>query len=330
MRRRQLILALAVQLAVSAGAAQAQNLLTNPSLEFPGITGGGDDSFPAGWEINESLPTLNSESLAEPAFFGHRDYTGDGGNGEGRFWMYWFKPYIGTQQMQPDNFAHIFQDVAGTPGMRYTMTGYAAFEMFYPGAVDKLNLNTEPATNGAPFDDGLDSPTDTYFALEFLNSTGDVLAGSVEIELKANGQTGGTMDNWTDADWRQHTLSAVAPAGTVEVRVRASMIDAVGNPSLPNPQVFNMSAFVDAFSLTAEAVAGIDGDFDNDTDVDGVDFLKWQRGESPNNGSAGDFQLWKNNFGTSAVAAGGAVPEPAGAALAALALLAAAAWRRTA
>ena len=51
------------------------------------------------------------------------------------------------------------------------------------------------------------------------------------------------------------------------------------------------------------------GDFDLDGDVDGGDFLVWQRGGSPNPISAADLALWKANYAT-AVAAGGAVPEP--------------------
>jgi hypothetical protein len=309
MLQRQMIFAIAVLLTFFAGMAQAQNLLTNPSLEFPGITGGGDDSVPPGWEKDESLPTTNFQSLAEPTFFGHRDYEADGGNGSGRFWNYWFQPYFGTQVMQPDNYAHLFQDVPGTPGMRYTMTGLAAFEMLYPGAVNNLNMDTGATPNGAPFDDGLPSPTDTFFALEFLDSAGAVLPGSVEVELKANGQLPGTMDTWFEGDWKQHTLVAIAPSGTVEVRVRASMIDGVYNPSLPSPQSFNMSAFVDAFSLTAEEVEGLPGDFDMDTDVDGHDFLLWQRGLSPSPLSATDLADWRSNFGAPLPPAT-AVPEP--------------------
>jgi hypothetical protein len=40
------------------------------------------------------------------------------------------------------------------------------------------------------------------------------------------------------------------------------------------------------------------GDFDNDGDVDGFDFLKWQRGESPNPLSAEDLADWEVNYGT--------------------------------
>jgi hypothetical protein len=51
------------------------------------------------------------------------------------------------------------------------------------------------------------------------------------------------------------------------------------------------------------------GDFDVDGDVDGNDFLVWQRGGSPTPLSPADLATWKANFG-SAVAAAGAVPEP--------------------
>lgn len=54
------------------------------------------------------------------------------------------------------------------------------------------------------------------------------------------------------------------------------------------------------------------GDFDGDLDVDGDDFLKWQRGESPNPYSMSDLTNWEENYGVaphlSSTAA--SVPEP--------------------
>jgi len=80
----------------------------------------------------------------------------------------------------------------------------------------------------------------------------------------------------------------------------------------------------DNVRLTAVAPAG-DADFDGDNDVDGNDFLIWQRGlgtPSPTQmqGNANsdtavdgvDLEIWKTQFGTAtAVAAASAIPEPA-------------------
>jgi hypothetical protein len=68
-------------------------------------------------------------------------------------------------------------------------------------------------------------------------------------------------------------------------------------------------------------VGGLAGNYDGDNDVDGADFLAWQR-----NYNTLSFTDWKANFGTAlAAAAGQAVPEPAGSAMA-LAAAAMTAW----
>jgi hypothetical protein len=59
---------------------------------------------------------------------------------------------------------------------------------------------------------------------------------------------------------------------------------------------------------------GLAGDFDNDSDVDGQDFLVWQRGGSPNPLSSGDLADWRTNFGMASQLS--AVPEPGSALLA--------------
>jgi hypothetical protein len=171
--------------------------------------------------------------LAQPSNFGHLLFEGD--------WQVWFEPYNGTFAEEEENFAHLYQDVPGTPGLQYTMTGAALYEAHYAGG--RANLNQED-TDDMPPDDGPPSPTRSYFALEFLNASGDVITpGSLQIDLTAAGQL-------TDTMWKEHTLQATAPAGTVNVRVRASMINGVLNPDV-NPQSF----LVDGFSLTAAAPA---------------------------------------------------------------------------
>jgi hypothetical protein len=64
------------------------------------------------------------------------------------------------------------------------------------------------------------------------------------------------------------------------------------------------------------------GDFDQDGDVDGHDFLVWQRGASPNTLSVGDLADWQATFGSgSLMATNVAVPEPSTWTLLALAVM---------
>ncbi len=75
-----------------------------------------------------------------------------------------------------------------------------------------------------------------------------------------------------------------------------------------------------AFSVTSPAT-GQDADFNNDGEIDGQDFLIWQRGLGPGTNATGDangdgqvngvdLDLWKSAYATATPAAG-AVPEPA-------------------
>ena len=62
--------------------------------------------------------------------------------------------------------------------------------------------------------------------------------------------------------------------------------------------------------VTIETPPAGPGDFDEDGDIDGNDFLVWQRGGSPNGATAGDLNEWETNYGPAAVAVSTSVPEP--------------------
>lgn len=74
----------------------------------------------------------------------------------------------------------------------------------------------------------------------------------------------------------------------------------------------SLSTFTVRFNQTGPT--SLAGDFNHDHDVNGVDFLIWQRGGSPNPLSAQDLALWKSNLGQSisVTPAGSAAPEPCG------------------
>jgi len=93
--------------------------------------------------------------------------------------------------------------------------------------------------------------------------------------------------------------------------------------------------------LRVSAAASVeDADFDQDGDVDGADFLTWQRGFGADSGGTlatgdangdgvinnGDFDIWKGQFGESTVAA--AIPEPSSVLLLLSSFATVVAWRR--
>jgi hypothetical protein len=85
-----------------------------------------------------------------------------------------------------------------------------------------------------------------------------------------------------------------------------------------------------AIALGSIAVT-LAGDFDVDGDVDGFDFLKWQRGESFTPYSSTDYADWEANFGTVAgpiVAATVETPEPSAFLLGVMANLVGISFRR--
>jgi hypothetical protein len=80
--------------------------------------------------------------------------------------------------------------------------------------------------------------------------------------------------------------------------------------------------FDEVLAAVTAAAPGQAGDFDDDGDVDGQDFLIWQRGGSTPGGalSASDLNDWQTNYGVGPLASFAAVPEPGSMCLAAFGL----------
>jgi T5SS/PEP-CTERM-associated repeat protein len=78
-------------------------------------------------------------------------------------------------------------------------------------------------------------------------------------------------------------------------------------PGLSAGLDWDVQRTTNTMSLAVVEVAGLPGDFDNDGDVDGRDFLAWQR-----NPSVGDLADWQASYGVGATAglSSSVVPEP--------------------
>jgi hypothetical protein len=171
-----------------------------------------------------------------------------------------------------------------------------------------------------------------------LGSTSNLPGAVLVIPLDANGipqlqVAGGQITNMESISTTQGNDAGATRRGLSR--------DAAGNVYTTN----NASELLEVFSpggnwLASTTSAGgftlspltpsEDADFNNDGHIDGADFLIWQRGlGAPGTNATGDANgdgnvngvdlgIWKNLFATAAVAAGGAVPEPAAGVLAAM------------
>jgi hypothetical protein len=74
--------------------------------------------------------------------------------------------------------------------------------------------------------------------------------------------------------------------------------------------LINLNNFAGDQYFTVSNVAATDGDFDNDGDVDGRDFLLWQRGQSDTALSPTDLANWQTEYGNGTLTSITAVPEP--------------------
>lgn len=135
---------------------------------------------------------------------------------------------------------------------------------------------------------------------EFVQITGDVNKDGIVTQadvtlaqLYHDGNGGET------AEKRQNDLFN-APSAPFESEILASLN--LTDFDLVAPFDFFDQADVDAI---AALVTTAPGDFDGDGDVDGTDFLTWQK-----NPAVGSLTDWQNNYGLGSLAAATAVPEP--------------------
>ncbi|MCA9189293.1 MAG: PEP-CTERM sorting domain-containing protein [Pirellulaceae bacterium] len=242
---------------------------------------------PEGWTLTKSPDGVNSAQFQAATWASHDAVPG-----------LWLRAFAGADTGAD---AVLSQTVPGQAGGNYTFSGWARWETNYTGGLETL----DPAAPAG----AIPSPTETLMTITFLGA-GDTTLDEVSLDLRTVQQS--------DGNWHQQSLSAVAPEGTVNVRVTASatqMLHAGVDPQ---------NAMFDDFSLTVEFANTLAGDYNKNGEVDAADYTVWKDNfgsstelDADGNGNgtidAADYTVWKDNFGATAGAAvaTSSVPEPA-------------------
>jgi hypothetical protein len=130
-------------------------------------------------------------------------------------WGVFFKPFSGNP-VDGAATGHLYQDVPALTGWIYTLTGWAGAEANFMAA-------------------------DAQFAIDWIGAGGGVM-GSVVLSLMPTL----TVPNAQPFNYKQYTVTGIAPVGATHVRARISMID-----GMPNPAGGGQAFVVDDFVMTA-------------------------------------------------------------------------------
>jgi hypothetical protein len=259
MKRHQHLWVFAVALGL-AGAfgqspARAVEVLLNGGLEV--------GASPQGWVLTQTVDGMPGTS---PSAVEHLDAAAYPMPAEGQLGLKIFGGAgnvgdLADQNKSVDVILERITDETLVVGRTYTLTGHSYFQGSYSGNLTNLFAD---APSGP-----IASPTQTYFELAFLNSSGNVIGSPVRLDLPKNRAT-----DVLPADYLTHTLPpTVAPAGTVKARVRVGAENMVASCSTACPG--GQDVFFDNFSLkdsvsVFERLDGPTGELYHNLDVPGA------------------------------------------------------------
>jgi hypothetical protein len=162
--------------------------------------------------------------------------------------------------------------------------------------------------------------TQTATGRLFIEIGGTAMGEFDKLIVNGQAQLGGALDVSFIELTPGGGVFTPAPGDSFDFLSAGSIVGAFSNVTFDSR--LNTSDGMGSFYVDFDPLSGtltladfemttLSGDFDLDGDVDGRDFLVWQRGESPNPLSAGDLVDWRANFGSAQLnVADAAVPEP--------------------
>jgi len=138
----------------------------------------------------------------------------------------------------------------------------------------------------------------------FQNGLGDTYVSSLSITVPNDNAWHSIVLPILASDFDPNFANNTVPPDAAVALTNVTHFRILHNPSSGD---FRGALGSDDFYLDNIRAISNSGDFDNDGDVDGADFLAWQR-----NTGVGNLSAWEESFGnTGALAATHAVPEPA-------------------
>ncbi len=206
--------------------------------------------------------------------------------------------------------------------------GNVSFQIFFGGGFGEtaasLGIGLNPAVNGFP-ESGLPSGSGVG---NFHISDATVPTKDGEWHHIVASRNGNNIEdvivvidgvNYGPETWADSTDTWGTTGTNAQIATRTPG-DGGGAQQALNGSVDEVAIWLDRQLTVEESIAlynaalqvGIPGDYDADSDVDGNDFIVWQKGDSPNGATSGDLDIWEANFPTPpAVVATASVPEPA-------------------